>query len=64
MCHCDSVSYRPLPESSVRQFGKWITSEKFSDIEENMSPSEHARALEKLLLNNLDKYCPEKTIRI
>ena len=59
-----TVTYRPLPESSVRQFGKWITSEKFSEIDENLSPSEHARALEKLLLDNLDKYCPEKTMRL
>jgi hypothetical protein len=58
------VTYRPLPESAVRQFGQWITAQTFSEIKDDISPSAHAKALESFLIENLDKYCPEKTMRI
>ena len=51
-----TIKYRPLPDSAVGQFGSWITSEDFSSIKDDLDPSEHAIALETLLLDNLEKY--------
>ena len=59
-----TVTYRPLPDSAVRQFGSWITSESFSQIKDDLPPSLHAKSLESILLANLDKYCPQKTMRV
>ena len=59
-----TVTYRPLPESGMREFGSWITAETFSTINDDISPSSQASALETLLLSQLDKYCPKKTMRI
>ena len=59
-----TVTYRPLPESDVRQFWNWITSETFSQIMEEPSTTSHAKSLESILLTNLEKYCPKKTMRI
>ena len=59
-----TVTYRPLPESSVRQFGQWITAEDFNTINDDLSTSDHAKAIENLLLSNLNKFCPEKSMRV
>ena len=59
-----TVTYRPLPDSAIRQFGNWITSEPFSQIKGDLSASDHAKALESILLMNLEKFCPQKTMRI
>ena len=59
-----TVTYRPLPDSSVRQFGQWITAQTFAEIKDDISPSAHAKALESFLIQNLDKFCTEKTMRI
>ena len=58
------ITYRPLPDSCVRKFGEWITSESFSDVNDNLDPSQHAKVLETKLLSNLDKYCPVKTMKL
>ena len=34
-----TVTYRPLPDSAIRQFGNWITSEPFSQIKGDLSAS-------------------------
>ena len=43
------IKFRPLPESSVRNFGAWIVSEKWDSIKSNMSPTEQALELDKIL---------------
>ena len=58
------VTYRPLPEDNIRKFGQWITSEDFSVINENISPTDQAQQLEQLLSFKLDELCPSKTMRI
>ena len=57
-------TYRPLPDSSVRKFGQWITGETWEQISDNLSPSEQVEQFEKLLKGKLDTYCPEKTIKL
>ena len=59
-----TVTYRPLPDSAVREFGKWITQENFSQIKDYLPTSAHAKELESILMKNLDKYCPSKTMRL
>ena len=58
------VTYRPLPESCVRQFGAWVTSENFSQIKDDLSTDEHAMALGNLLIAKLDEFGPTKTTKI
>ena len=59
-----TVTYRPLPDSSVRQFGQWIMSVDFSGIGDELPAAGHAKALENLLMDNLDKFCPEKKVKV
>ena len=44
------IDFRPLPQSSIDKFGQWITHESWSNITENMSPSEQAMKLDEILL--------------
>ena len=59
-----TVTYRPLPDSSIRQFGQWIMSEDFTGIDDDLSATDHAIELENLLTNNLNKFCPEKKMKV
>ena len=56
--------YRPLPDSAVRQFGQWITSESWEDLSNCRDATELAASFEQILKSNLDKFCPEKTTKI
>ena len=58
------IKYRPLPESSVRRFGEWIVSEPWHTINPGLSPTEQAAALENLLFENLNRFCPEQEMKL
>ena len=58
------IKYRPLPESSVRRFGEWLVSESWDTVSQEKTPTDQAMAFEKLLMKNLNKYCPEKKMKI
>ena len=47
-------TYRPLPDSAVRMFGQWITSEEWGGIGEQVSPSEQVENFEKIVTGKLD----------
>jgi hypothetical protein len=57
-------TYRPLPDSSVRKFGQWITAEGWEALSSDLSATELASRFENTLKENLNKYCPEKTIKL
>ena len=59
-----TIKYRPLPESSLHKFGEWIVAEDWKSIKDDLLPTEQVIAFEKLLLEKLDKFCPEKSMRI
>ena len=59
-----TVMYRPLPDTGVRKFGKWLTEENFSNISNDLSTTIHAEELQNLLLGKLDEFCPVQTMRI
>ena len=59
-----TIKYRPLPDSSVRNFGAWIVSEDWGCISSDMSPSEQAAGFEKLVNQKLDQFCPESEMKL
>ena len=58
------INYRPLPESSIKRFGEWIVSEQWNSINPESSPTDQAIQFEKLIKANLDKFCPEKQMKL
>ena len=59
-----TVTFRPLPESGLSQFGVWIKTQKWESVMGVTTAHEKANNLQNLLLENLDKFLPQKTIRI
>ena len=57
-------TFRPLPDSCVRNFGQWITGEEWKTISSDLSSTAQALTFEQLLQDKLDQYCPEKTVKI
>ena len=57
-------TYRPLPDSRLREFGQWITQEEWGQLSNEMSATEQASMFENILKENLDKFCSRKTIKI
>ena len=59
-----TVVSRPLPETSVNQFGGWIINETFTNVKDDVSPCEQAQMLQKLLMSKLDEFCPVQTFKL
>ena len=59
-----TVKYRPLPESSLRKFGEWIVQEGWGGMKKNLPPSKQVEIFEKIILDKLDIFCTEKTIKV
>ena len=59
-----TINYRPLPESNVRQFGQWIVKEEWEGVKDDLSPSDQATYFEKVVMDKLNTFCPEKTLRL
>ena len=59
-----TIKYRPLPQSSVQRFGEWMVSESWESVRKNISPTEQVLEFEKLLNENLNKFCPEKEMKL
>ena len=57
-------TFRPLPDSSVRKFGEWIISQKWEELSSELSATEQASVFERILNDNLNRLCPEKTIKV
>ena len=58
------IRYRPLPQSSVQRFGEWIVSQSWDTITDDLSPTEQALELDRILNENLNKFFPEKTMKL
>ena len=48
------VNFRPLPESKVRLLGQWIVSEDWSEVKKEVTATNQAFQLDKLLTDKLD----------
>ena len=57
-------TYRPLPESGIREFGQWICSEGWGDIIDNTTPTEQVLAFEQLINSKMNDILPTKTVEI
>ena len=60
-----SVKYvRPLPESGIKEFGQWITAEKWDNIKENDLPDKQVGMLQETLSRKLDGIFPTKKVKV
>ena len=57
-------TFRPIPESGLRDFGEWICRESWTDMKEEFNPTEQVEVFENIALKNLDKYLPQKSVKI
>ena len=53
------IKYRILPQSKVRKFGEWITSEDWDCVVQNEDPTEQVKHFERILSEKLNLFCPE-----
>ena len=53
-----------MPDSGIRQFGKWIIGEDWDCVDSNCDPSVQALALDNLLEFKMDAIFPTKTVRL
>ena len=58
------INYRPLPQSSLQKFGQWIVTEEWKSIDALDCPSSQAEALDNILMQKLNLYCPIKQIKL
>ena len=56
-----AVTFRPLPKSGIESMGKWMVTEKWECVTQAKSAHEKARALQNLMMKQLDHFLPEKT---
>ena len=59
-----SRTFRPLPESGLKEFGQWICLEGWEDIPEKASPTEQVSKFEEKIFKKLDTILPPKTVKI
>ena len=55
---------RPLPESGIQIFGKWITNEGWEQISSEPSPTEQAKCIEEIFMKKLDEIFPQKSVQL
>ena len=57
-------TFRPLPDSGMREFGQWICSEGWGDISDTDTPTEQVQKFEKIINQKLETFLPLKTVKI
>ena len=55
---------RPLPDSRIRQFGKWIVSEPFKNVTLADNPTDKVEEFNSMMTKKLDDICPSRTVKI
>ena len=59
-----TVTFRPLTESGLTNFGNWIASQTWDPIFDAVTAHEKAEILQNMLLERINLYLPEKTHKI
>ena len=54
---------RPTPDSAIRQFGAWISTESFNKIKEDDDPTINVEKLNKIINDKVDEHFPVKTVK-
>ena len=58
------ITYRPLPESGMLMFKQWLQNETWQDLYQLETAHQKAELLHSTLLDKLDVFLPQKTIKI
>ena len=58
------IQTRPLPDSGLELFGKWVTTEAWTTLDEHVSPRKKVNDFNIKVFEKLDKYCPVKTVKL
>ena len=56
-----AVTFRPLPRSGIEKMGNWIVKENWECVVKANTANEKAQALQGLVMEQLNKFLPEKT---
>ena len=56
--------YRPLPESGINEFGQWICSENWQDMQGDLNPTEQVGVFENIVNQKLDVILPQKSVKL
>ena len=59
-----SKTYRPLPESGIREFGQWICTEEWETLSSDNNPTEQVGAFESAMNKKFNIIFPLKTVKI
>ena len=59
-----TIQFRPLPQDGIDRFGEWIKTENWNCLNEEMSPTEHVKVMETNFMDKLDKFLPQKQLKI
>ena len=57
-------TYRPLPDSGIREFGQWICGEGWDGIPDIANPTEQVLAFEKIVNEKMDEILPQKDVKL
>ena len=57
------VKYRPINDDGIRLMGKWILQENWESVFDAPSAHDKAEILQNLMLEKLNLYLPEKTVK-
>ena len=58
------ITFRPFPESAINDFGRWIQSQNWSEVYNLNCPNLKAEKFEKILMEKINLFFPEKTMKI
>ena len=59
-----TVVSRPMPESKIREFGQWVTSECWMEVIEENNPSQQVKLFEGFIEEKLNHFFPQKVSKI
>ena len=59
-----TVTFRPYPDSGIREMGKWIQSQSWNEVYSLQSAHDKAEKFESMLNEKINLYFPEKTIKV
>ena len=58
------IKIRKFPDSSVREMGQWLQSQKWNEVYSLTSPSQKAEKFESLLMEQVNLLFPEKIMKV